>query len=814
MNYFKNMRNSFIYILIILCSNQMFSQSLWPAVGDEAKPYTRWWWLGSAVDEKNLDYLLSEYAKAGLGGLEITPIYGVQGNEQNEIDFLSPRWMEILGFINQKADAVGLKIDMNTGTGWPFGGPYVTPDEAAQKVVFKDGKFVSVPTKQKVKRAAPGGEGFVMDHYNRKAVEHYLDRFSKAFKESGVRVPHNFFNDSYEVYGANWTEKFPSEFEKRRGYSLTPYYSRLEKVFTAKEDDSNDDITRRLISDYRETLGELLYENFTKTWTDWAHKLGSKTRNQAHGSPANLIDLYAAVDIPECEGFGLSNFGIKGLRKDSLTRKNDSDLSMLKYASSGAHISGKPLVSSETFTWLTEHWRTSLAQCKPELDLFFLSGINHVVFHGTPYSPREAEWPGWCFYASINVTPNNFIWRDLPEMNTYITRCQSFMQMGKPDNDLLVYLPVYDMWYENKGSYMMFTIHGMSKLAPRFISSVNRIIDAGYDVDYISDKFIRSLSVTADKQLMTEGGTVYKALVLPGVRLIPVDILSKIVSLKKQGAHIIFLDSMPADVPGLANLDRRRKEFKKLMKQLRDVETTVEGIEKESIPAKFIRRKNDNGYHYFISALQANDVDEWVTLNVPAKEIWWYNPLDGSVTIPKTTVAENGKMKVRLQLRSGESCILRTFNNKTSDAYILQQIPNKRYDDKSISLDLMQIVESKELGDSAAYYKFAYNNVDSSRRLLEFEELYESARIIVNGSYAGTMWCLPYRLDIGDYLKPGEHIIAVDVMGLPANRIAEMDRKGIVWRKFKDTNVVDLNYKKTTYENWGKVPIGLNIDNK
>ena len=98
--------------------------------------------------------------------------------------------------------------------------------------------------------------------------------------------------------------------------------------------------------------------------------------------------------------------------------------------------------------------------------------------------------------------------------------------------------------------------------------------------------------------------------------------------------------------------------------------------------------------------------------------------------------------------------------------------------------------------------------------MLEFEELYESARIIVNGSYAGTMWCLPYRLDIGDYLKPGENIIEVDVMGLPANRIAEMDRKGIVWRKFKDTNVVDLNYKKTTYENWEKVPIGLNIDKK
>lgn len=84
------------------------------------------------------------------------------------------------------------------------------------------------------------------------------------------------------------------------------------------------------------------------------------------------------MDIPECEGFGLSDFGIRGLRKDSLTRPNDSDLSMLKYASSGAHIAGKPYTSSETFTWLTEHFRTSLSQCKPDIDLMFVSGVNHT----------------------------------------------------------------------------------------------------------------------------------------------------------------------------------------------------------------------------------------------------------------------------------------------------------------------------------------------------------------------------------------------------------------------------------------------------
>ena len=35
-------------------------------------PWTRWWWMGSAVDEKNLDKVLTTYSKAGFGGVEVT----------------------------------------------------------------------------------------------------------------------------------------------------------------------------------------------------------------------------------------------------------------------------------------------------------------------------------------------------------------------------------------------------------------------------------------------------------------------------------------------------------------------------------------------------------------------------------------------------------------------------------------------------------------------------------------------------------------------------------------------------------------------
>lgn len=188
------------------------SQS-WPEPKPEARPYTRWWWLGSAVNEAGLRYNLSEYRKAGIGGVEITPIYGVKGNGENEIPYLSSRWMKMLAYTEALGEELGMEINMATGTGWPFGGPEVPLDEAACKL---NADFTVGRTRQKVKRAAPGGEGYVIDHFDKMSVRHYLDRFDKAFSENGTPYPHTFFNDSYEVYNADWTPLFLSEFKTRR----------------------------------------------------------------------------------------------------------------------------------------------------------------------------------------------------------------------------------------------------------------------------------------------------------------------------------------------------------------------------------------------------------------------------------------------------------------------------------------------------------------------------------------------------------------------------------------------------------------------
>ena len=133
---------------------------------------------------------------------------------------------------------------------------------------------------------------------------------------------------------------------------------------------------------------------------------------RAHEEPGpwvawNLLDLYAASDIPETEG---------------------TEISRSKWAASAGHVAGRRLIAAEAATWLGEHFRTTLADIRANVDRYFVAGVNHVVYHGTAASPAGAAWPGWLFYASVELNDRNPWWRDLPALNQYVTRVQSFLQ--------------------------------------------------------------------------------------------------------------------------------------------------------------------------------------------------------------------------------------------------------------------------------------------------------------------------------------------------------------------------------------------------
>ena len=101
-----------IVTALFLCMSFVLSSvgQSWPLVNNEAKPGARWWWLGSAVDRDNLGWNLKQYADHGIGSLEVTPIYGVQGNAKNNIPYLSDQWMAMLRYTEEKCRDYGIAI--------------------------------------------------------------------------------------------------------------------------------------------------------------------------------------------------------------------------------------------------------------------------------------------------------------------------------------------------------------------------------------------------------------------------------------------------------------------------------------------------------------------------------------------------------------------------------------------------------------------------------------------------------------------------------------------------------------------------------
>lgn len=894
---FKHALLFLAFISFFTCKvNDQDKASPWPEQSNVNKPWTRWWWMGSAVDKPNIKSSLIDFHKAGIGGVEITPIYGVKGQEDNFIDYLSPKWVDMLNYTITVADSLDMQVDMVLGTGWPYGGPQVTANNAATKLLVEtyevkkdetfnkeiiaqndknkdiaqllnvlaygsDSSYVDLTsnlkgnhlewkatntnytiyavfagkTGQQVKRAAPGGSGFTLDHYSSEALFTYTEPFNKALKgfEGRLRA---IFNDSYEVYGTDFTPLFFGEFESRRGYDLRPYLPQLL-------DNEDTEIGNRIKSDYRETISDLLLNKFDIPWTNWAHFKNFKTKLQAHGSPGNLIDLYASADIPECETFGSMPYDIPGFRREQEDiREGDADPVMLKFSSSATHISGKPLTSSETFTWLRDHFKTALSQCKPEVEDLFLNGINHVFLHGSTYSPKQAEWPGWKFYASVNFNPTNTIWEDVPSLFSYIANCQSMLQSGKPDNETLLYWPIYDTWGKNLGGnlFFQFKIHSLDEWLhdTPFYNTTKKLMDNGYGVDFISDNFIAQATFK-DGLIMLPGGN-YKSLVIPNCEKMPMATLEKLIALKKSGAPIIF-EGLPNSVPGFYNYEAKNSKLSQVISEnsgllsltsnvFKDLETAKvypETLVKTGL--KFIKRAIDGEKIYYIVNHTSQIIDDYIPLAIENKEVIILDPLTkkyGNALVKKETNAT----LVKLRIEPGQSFILKTENTKSYqnwNYFKASENPIELKGDWQISfekggpelppsakINTLQswttLSPEAEAFSGTALYTLKFNapNVEADNWKLNLGDVRESAKVWLNGNYIGNLWSVPFSINLGQ-LKKGENELKVQVTNLAANRIRAKELRGEEWKIFYEINMVDKDYNKFDATKWQPMPSGL-----
>lgn len=863
--------------------------SSWPPIRGVSKPWTYWWWMGNAVDEANLRRELVRYRDAGLGGVHIIPIYGAKGWESNYLTYLSPAWMDKLQFTVREARKLGLGVDMTTGSGWCFGGPTVSDQDANASVVAQilnlpagqhltnrfnrallscliafnsqgqsrdliqhltsDGPLEwkddtdswrvyaisQKPSGQKVKRAAPGGTGHMLNLLYPEAMRRYLDRFDNAFADYHGPLPRAQYHDSYE-YRSEWAPDFLVQFEKRRGYRLQ---DELPTLFGSPTNDR----TARVKSDYRETLSDLMVENTVSRWASWARTRGFLTRNEAHGSPGNWLDLYAIADIPETEMF-----------------YKDRNLLISKFASSAAHVTGKPLVSSETGTWVREHFTETLADLKYLLDDLYLSGVNHVFYHGTCYSPDEAGWPGWLFYASTQMNPRNPIWRDAPILNAYAARCQSVLQDGQSDNDLLVYWPIHDRWHDARGMAIPFTVHAREWFEQQSIGvTADWLWQHGYAFDYLSDRQLLESRPAHD--CIALPGNRYRALVVPACHHLPLPVLEKLLSLAKAGSTLLFDTQLPADVPGLANLDTRRTAFQNLVSELesalhpyRDIRQarwgngrilvgnlvstlTHAGLRRESLVdhegLEFVRRRHPQGHYYFLANRGEQTIDDWISLATDDASAILLDPLSGRAGKAKSRRDSTSTLRIFLQIPPGGSLLVKTtvrpdfttsswrYTSYTGNRYPLQgrwqvdflsggpELPPSSFLDTLESWTAFSGDASQRFGGTARY-SIRFDAPERSQQAwsLDLGRVCQSARIRLNHRNLDPLITAPFRV-IVPRLKARNNLLEIEVTSTAANRIRDLDRRGQPWKNFHDINFVGIDYKPFNAAAWPLADCGL-----
>jgi hypothetical protein len=858
------------------------TQTMWAPLTAENRPWTRWWWMGNALTEAEVTRHLELFQAAGFGGVEVSPIYGPPGSEDRFVPFLSPRWVELFAHTSREAKRLHLGVDLIAGTGWPFGGPQVNAADsacvvwteklqegAASESVKRPGAvplavqhdkgtstiLFLAPTKQQVKRAAPGGEGNVLDHFSEKAVERYLKPFDDAFASLPDSLsPRCFFNDSWEVFGANTTPDILTEFQRRRGYDLRNHLLSLNG-------EGDLETVSRVRSDYRETIGDLTRDAFLGTFANWSHKRGAKVRNQSHGSPANLLDLYAAADIPETEIFGPPRLHLAGLKALSPVPPDfgeDEEALACRMASSAAHVAGRQLCSSESFTWLGDHGHVTLEQMKSEVDTLFTLGINHLFFHGTPFSPADVEWPGWLFYAATLVAPTNTLWHDLPALNTYIARCQSLLQEGTPDSDVLFYFPYYDLLASDEGTDNLLhflSVHKtgswLRKNLTEFTTTANTLVKDGWSFDLVSDSQLSEMvTVTADGTLQSRGGSQYRALIIAGCHRMPPETLERIASLAKSGATVLIQHDLPSDIPGLTTLTERQARLKSAREALvknhsvtiaPDIRALLEQakITRESFTdegLEFVRRRTATGHTYFVANPGKEDVAGWFPLTRSASSVMLRDAMTGASGTAATKTDSTGRTQVYLELPAAASVLLQTQLAPSTMERVPWQYTTPQ-ESAAITLSKGWTVEFVEggpslpksrilaaLSDWTLWEDEALRNFSGTARYritfdlptgaadtawqLDLGTVCHSAHVRLNDHEIGSVIAWPWHLTLpAVILKATSNLLEIEVTNLMANRLADLERrKGDSWRPFL---MVNINYKPFDAASWPVVPSGL-----
>jgi len=377
------------------------------------------------------------------------------------------------------------------------------------------------------------GRGLECDKLSRRGAEaHFAGLMGRLISDCGELSGKTLVAthiDSWETGSQNWTPRFREEFIRLRGYDPLLYLP----IVTGRAVDSLE-VSERFLCDLRQTISDLLLENYAGHFGDLAREKGLRLSIEAYGDTTVDNLCYAGrADEPMGEFWSWPGFMAAGT---------------LSEMSSSAHVYGKRVVGAEAFTAGDgEKWLYHPGSIKAMGDWAFCLGINRFVFHRYALQPWPEERGGGMSMGpwGLHYERNQTWWEQSGPWHEYLTRCQYLLQQGLPVVDLLYLAP---------------------EGAPRSFVPPPSLERSGYKADACSPEALLTRVSVKDGRLVLPDGMSYRALVLSGSPTMTPQLLKRIAELTDAGATVI--GAPPAKAPGLTGYPQCDAEVRELADKL------------------------------------------------------------------------------------------------------------------------------------------------------------------------------------------------------------------------------------------------------
>ncbi|MFC2087239.1 glycosyl hydrolase [Bacteroidota bacterium] len=566
------------------------------------------------------------------------------------------------------------------------------------------GKFNSPPTDE--------GKGLEVDKMDTSALNLHFENFPRKLIDVADEMTGNTFKyflvDSWECVFQNWTDHFPQEFEKRRGYSLFPYLPVLcGKVVESAEK------TEAFLHDYRKTIADLIEDNFYKHFSDLCHRYDMELHAEPiYGDhnwhpPLDVLRTSKHLGVPMTEFWASTN-------DKSLVRYKPSSSSPNKpvhYVS----VYNKPILLAEAFTGFA-HYSETPWDLKPFGDRVFCEGVNRMVLHSYIHQPFEKK-PGFTLGPfGSHFNRHNTWWRHFNKFSIYLARQQYILQQGNSKADVCYFMGDRMPYFHLQGSE----------------NRIYQSLPYGYNVDLInSDILINHMKIKNGK-LTLPGEKEYQLLLLPDDSLIDLESLQRIEKLVSAGA--IVVGPRPLKSLSLKNYNADSEQITKLAGKLwgeTNGKATTENsygkgkviwndnykaiLKKEGVlpdvenndtkPSifRFFHKMLGNQHVYLLFNQSEEEKQVEFLFKVQEATPHIYDPMNGEIRKCPAFRKEDSRMQVPLYFRPRQTYFV-LFNEGIDDEHIVeikqsgnQLFPLKNKADEAVNLPILNQINLNEI---------------------------------------------------------------------------------------------------------------------